>query len=72
VMYGGLLSVLIAFAAAAGADRMDPTLRTSDEVEGILHTPVLVVLPLAPAVPNLIENSRSLSSRANRPFLKLT
>lgn len=72
VMYGGLLSVLIAFAAAAGADRMDPTLRTSDEVEGILHTPVLVVLPLAPAVPNLIEDSRRFSSRGNRPMLKLT
>lgn len=72
LMYGGLLSVLIAFAAAAGADRMDPTLRTSDEVEGILHTPVLVVLPLAPVVPRLIEDSRRLSSRSNRPLLKLT
>lgn len=72
VMYGGLLSVLIAFAAAAGADRMDPTLRTADEVEGILHTPVLVVLPLAPAVPNLIEDSRRLAVRPNRPWLKLT
>ncbi len=72
VLYGGLLSVLIAFAAAAGADRMDPTLRTSDEVEGILHTPVLVVLPLAPAVPNLIEDSRRISTRANRGLLKLT
>lgn len=71
LMYGGLLSILIAFAAAAGADRMDPTLRTSDEVEGILHTPVLVVLPLAPVVPHLIEDSRRLP-RSNRPLLKLT
>lgn len=72
VLYGGLLSVLIAFAAAAGADRMDPTLRTSDEVEGILQTPVLVILPLAPAVPNLIEDGRRLSSRPNMTLLKLT
>lgn len=72
VMYGGMLSILIAFAAAAGVDRLDPTLRTSDEVEGILHTPVLVTLPLAPAVPKLIEDSHAFSSRANRRQWKLT
>ncbi len=66
VLYGGLLSILIAFAAAAGADRLDPTLRTTDEVEGALLTPVLVVLPLAPAVPKLIEDGLSIVPRANR------
>jgi uncharacterized protein involved in exopolysaccharide biosynthesis len=44
---GCLLGILCAFAAAAGADRLDPTLRTPEEVELMLHAPVLAVLPLS-------------------------
>lgn len=64
VLYGGLLSILIAFAAAAGADRLDPTLRTADEVEAALLTPVLAVLPFVPLLPRLIEERSA--TRAGR------
>lgn len=72
VMYGGLLSLLIAFAAAAGADRLDPTLRTPDEVEAALLTPVLVALPLTPIVPKLIEDHHKLARRSSRQLWKLS
>jgi uncharacterized protein involved in exopolysaccharide biosynthesis len=43
-MYGTLLGILGAFAAAAGADRLDPTVRTIEEAELALDAPVLVFL----------------------------
>jgi uncharacterized protein involved in exopolysaccharide biosynthesis len=46
VVYGGLLSILCAFATAVGAQRLDPTVRTLDELESILGAPVLAVMPL--------------------------
>lgn len=71
VMYGALLSVLAAFAAAIGSDRLDPTLRTADEVENALRAPVLVVMQLAPSGPPIIDEVKVLPGR-NRPFWKLT
>lgn len=62
LMYGVMLAILGAFAAAAGADGIDPTLRTWQEVEGSLHTPVLVVLPL-PQLPYVIADESRLPAR---------
>lgn len=65
VMYGGMLSLLAGFAAAAGADRLDPTLRTPEEVEMTLHAPVLVVMPLpAVAAFGLEDGTRLLANQA--------
>ncbi len=49
LMYGGLLGLLGAFATAAGANRLDPTLHSPEEVELILRAPVLAALPLSTA-----------------------
>jgi len=46
---GALLGLLFAFAVAVAADRLDPTLRTPEEVELTLGMPVLAVLPLPAA-----------------------
>lgn len=59
-MYGILLGILAGFAAAAGADRLDPTLRTPEEVEMALHAPVLVTLPLPASLSCVIDNGRKL------------
>lgn len=57
---GAMLGLLFAFAAAAGADKLDPTLRTPDEVELALHTPVLAMLTLpAKASPYVIDDGRA-------------
>lgn len=69
MIYGAMLALLGAFAAATVADRLDPTLRTWQEVEGALHTPVLVVLPLSADVPNVIGDARSLTTHR---LLRLT
>jgi uncharacterized protein involved in exopolysaccharide biosynthesis len=63
LMYGAMLATLAGFAAGAGADRLDPTLRTPAEVENILEAPVLILLPLAGTMPALIENGRSLPAQ---------
>lgn len=60
LMYGVLLSLMTGFAAAVGADRIDPTLRTADEVEAALRAPVLVVMPL----PALIDDVDILPGRS--------
>ncbi len=60
LMYGSLLGILGAFMTAAGADRLDPTLRTPEEVELILHAPVLAALPLSTtALSRLVDNDRT-------------
>jgi uncharacterized protein involved in exopolysaccharide biosynthesis len=70
VMYGALLSILAAFAAAVGADRLDPTLRTPEEVEAALRAPVLVVMPLLPDGPPILDEK--VLPVPNRSILKLT
>lgn len=47
LIYGGLLGIFAGAGAALGADRLDPTLRTADEVESELRLPVLAVMPLS-------------------------
>lgn len=69
-MYGALLSLLAAFASAVGADRLDPTLRTPDEVEAALRAPVLVVMPLFPNGPLTLDDKVLPSPK--RSILKLT
>ncbi len=71
LMYGALLSVLAAFGAAIGADRLDPTLRTADEVEIALHAPVLIVMPLTADGPPILDEGKILPDRI-RAMLKLT
>jgi uncharacterized protein involved in exopolysaccharide biosynthesis len=46
LMYGAMLGMIFSFATAAGADRLDPTFRTLDELELVLQVPVLAALPL--------------------------
>jgi uncharacterized protein involved in exopolysaccharide biosynthesis len=46
LFYGCLLGMLGAFATATGADRLDPTVRTQEEVEVLLRTTVLASLPI--------------------------
>jgi uncharacterized protein involved in exopolysaccharide biosynthesis len=60
--YGSMLGLLCAFATAAGADRMDPTLRTPDEVEMTLQTQVLAAF----SVPSLALPSQSARERRTR------
>lgn len=58
LMYGTLLGMLCAVATAAGADRLDPTVRTTEEAELVLRAPVLVSLQLPErARPYEIEDS---------------
>ncbi|MFP5210646.1 MAG: GumC family protein [Acidobacteriota bacterium] len=58
VLCGFLLALLCSFTTAVGADRLDPTLRTPDEVELILTTPVLAALPLpVEALPRVVGGS---------------
>lgn len=45
VLYGILLSILCAFGAAIGADRLDSRVRTLDEVELLLRAPVVAAFP---------------------------
>lgn len=72
LLYGGVLAMFAAFAAAAGADRLDPTLRTAEEAEGILHAPVLAILALAAPVPDVIEPmEKALPGRSKQQW-KLT
>lgn len=59
LIYGGLIALLCAFIAAAGADRLDPTLRTPAEVELLLGTSVLAMLPLRDELlPRAVEGNR--------------
>jgi uncharacterized protein involved in exopolysaccharide biosynthesis len=61
---GCLLGILGAFATAAGADRLDPTLRTPEEVELLLHAPVLATLHLSTtALPRLLDDGHSTAIR---------
>jgi uncharacterized protein involved in exopolysaccharide biosynthesis len=69
VMYGLMLALLGAFAAGAGADRLDPTLRTPDEAEHVLQAPVVILLSPPALMPPLIENGRN---RRGQQILKLT
>jgi uncharacterized protein involved in exopolysaccharide biosynthesis len=66
LMYGGLLGILGAFATAAGANRLDPTLHSPEEVELILRAPVLAALPLSTAaLSRFIDDPRTaLTSQA--------
>lgn len=58
ILCGFLLAILSSFATAAGADRLDPTLRTPSEVELILTTQVLAALPLpVEALPSAVGGS---------------
>ena len=60
LMYGTLLSLLGAFVTATAADRLDPTLRTPEEVELILNAPVLAALSLSTtALSRLIEDDKT-------------
>lgn len=62
LLCGVLLAILCSFATAAGADRLDPTLRTASEVELILTTPVLAALPLpAGTLPRVVGSSEQRS-----------
>jgi uncharacterized protein involved in exopolysaccharide biosynthesis len=45
VLLGGLLATLVSVASAFVADYFDPRLRTADEVEAVLNTPVLAAIP---------------------------
>ena len=56
LLYGGLLSILCALATAVGADRIDPRVRTLDELESMLQAPVLAILPPIKALPRHIMN----------------
>lgn len=69
LMFGSLLGILAAFATATGADRLDPTLRTPEEVELILRAPVLAELTLpTTALSRLIEDDRTaISTRVAAP-----
>lgn len=69
--YGVFLSMLAAFGAAIGVDRLDPTLRTADEVEMALHAPVLIVMPLTADGPLILDEGKVLPDR-NRTLLNLT
>lgn len=73
LMYGTLLGMLGAFATAAAADRLDPTVRTTDEAELALHAPVLVALQLPErAHPYEIEDSiHPVRPRGSRIFAGL-
>lgn len=69
VMYGLMLALVAAFAAGAGADRLDPTLRTPEEVERVLEAPIVILLSPLALIPPLIEDGRKL---AGHQMLKLT
>jgi uncharacterized protein involved in exopolysaccharide biosynthesis len=57
VLCGALLSILCAFATAIGAERLDPKVRSLDELEAMLCAPVLAVLTLPfTALPPRIVN----------------
>jgi uncharacterized protein involved in exopolysaccharide biosynthesis len=45
VLLGGLLATLVSVASTFVADYFDPRLRTADEVEAVLNTPVLAAIP---------------------------
>jgi len=46
LIYGAMLGMIFSFGTAAGADRLDPTFRTLDELELTLQVPVLAALTL--------------------------
>jgi uncharacterized protein involved in exopolysaccharide biosynthesis len=46
LIYGAMLGMIFSFGTAAGADRLDPTFRTLDELELTLKVPVLAALTL--------------------------
>jgi len=66
--YGSLLGILCAFAFAAGADRLDPTLRTAEEVETALQTHVLasLSLPSMALLKHQTPDERTGPTRTNR------
>jgi uncharacterized protein involved in exopolysaccharide biosynthesis len=64
LMYGAMLGIIFSFGTAVGADRLDPTFRTLDELELTLQVPILAVLPPLPvsnALP-LMSDSRAIDS----------
>jgi uncharacterized protein involved in exopolysaccharide biosynthesis len=64
LIYGGMFGVLFAFASAAGADRLDPTVRTLEDLEAIVGAPVLVALPLSTmALPRVIDDGQCRPAR---------
>jgi uncharacterized protein involved in exopolysaccharide biosynthesis len=46
VLLGVLIATSVSVASAFVADYIDPRLRTADEVEAVLNTPVLAAIPM--------------------------
>lgn len=59
LIYGSLLALICALVVATGADRLDPTLRTPAEVELLLGTSVLAMLPnRVELLPSVVDGKR--------------